>query len=164
MIINGVKEIVKNYDVDGIHFDDYFYPQMNSTYKTAFDAKEYNSYVENKEAKGETPMSIVSWRRYNVNTLIKGVYAAVKEVDANVVFGISPAGNIDNLLSSSGYYANVKTWMANDNYVDYICPQIYLCSDSGSMDFFKEKQFCRFVYWTCSISCRYRHRDRVEEF
>ena len=125
LIINGVKEIVKNYDVDGIHFDDYFYPQMNSTYKTAFDAKEYNSYVSTKEENGEEPATIVSWRRSNVNKLVKGVYAAVKEIDADVVFGISPAGNIDNLLSSSGYYANVKTWMSNDNYVDYICPQIY---------------------------------------
>lgn len=125
LIINGVKEIVKNYDVDGIHFDDYFYPQLNSTYKTAFDAKEYNTYVEQKEEKGETPASIVSWRRSNVNKLVKGVYAAVKEIKPEVVFGISPAGNIDNLLSSSGYYANVKTWMASDQCVDYICPQIY---------------------------------------
>lgn len=125
LIINGVTEIVKNYDVDGIHFDDYFYPQMNSTYKTAFDAEEYNSYVATKKENGEDPATIVSWRRSNVNKLVKGVYTAVKEADSNVVFGISPAGNIDNLLSSSGYYVNVKTWMSSEKYVDYICPQIY---------------------------------------
>lgn len=125
LIVDGVKEIVQNYDVDGIHFDDYFYPNLGTDYKTNFDAPEYNTYVENCEAKGTTPKTIVQWRRSNVNTLVKKVYAAVKEIDPNVEFGISPAGNINNLLSSSAYYVNVKTWMANSGYVDYICPQIY---------------------------------------
>ncbi|MBD5088477.1 MAG: family 10 glycosylhydrolase, partial [Clostridiales bacterium] len=89
------------------------------------DAPEYETYVENCEEAGTEPNSIVSWRRGNVNKLVREVYAAVKESDPNVVFGISPAGNIDNLLSNVKYYANVKTWMSNTNYVDYICPQIY---------------------------------------
>lgn len=125
LIVDGVKEIVQNYDVDGIHFDDYFYPNLGTDYKTNFDAKEYDTYVENCESDGTTPKTIVQWRRTNVNTLVKKVYAAVKEIDPNVEFGISPAGNINNLLSSSAYYVNVKTWMANSGYVDYICPQIY---------------------------------------
>ena len=126
LIVNGVKEIIKNYDIDGIHFDDYFYPSFdNSNYQNVFDAPEYETYVENCEEAGTEPNSIVSWRRGNVNKLVRAVYAAVKESDPNVVFGISPAGNIDNLLSNVKYYANVKTWMSNTNYVDYICPQIY---------------------------------------
>ena len=125
LIVNGVKEIVQNYDVDGIHFDDYFYPNLGTDYKTNFDAPEYNTYVDNCEANGTTPKTIVQWRRTNVNTLVKKVYAAVKEINPNVEFGISPAGNINNLLSSSAYYVNVKTWMASNDYVDYICPQIY---------------------------------------
>lgn len=125
LIVDGVKEIVQNYDVDGIHFDDYFYPNLGTDYKTNFDAPEYNTYVEDCESNGTTPKTIVQWRRANVNTLVKKVYAAVKEIDSNVEFGISPAGNINNLLSSSAYYVNVKTWMANSGYVDYICPQVY---------------------------------------
>ncbi|MBQ3600659.1 MAG: family 10 glycosylhydrolase [Lachnospiraceae bacterium] len=125
LIVNGVKEIVKNYDVDGIHFDDYFYPQLGSSYKKVFDANEYNSYVENCKEENVTASSIVSWRRGNVNKLVKQVYKAIKEIDPNVEFGISPAGNINNLLSSTAYYANVKKWMSSNDFVDYICPQIY---------------------------------------
>ena len=125
LIINGVKEIVKNYNVDGIHFDDYFYPNLGSAYKTNFDATEYNAYVASCKEKGKTANTIVKWRRNNVNTLVKGVYAAVKEINPKIEFGISPAGNIDNLSSSSAYYVDIKTWMSKNNYVDYVCPQIY---------------------------------------
>ena len=125
LIVNGVKEIVQNYDVDGIHFDDYFYPNLGTSYTSNFDAKEYNAYVANCEAQEMAPLSIVQWRRQNVDTLVQKVYAAVKSTKANVVFGISPAGNIDNLMSTSAYYVNVGKWMSNTGYVDYICPQIY---------------------------------------
>lgn len=126
LIVNGVKEIITNYDVDGIHFDDYFYPSFDTgNYQSVFDAPEYEAYVANCEEAGTEPSSIVSWRRSNVNKLIRQVYAAVKELNSDVVFGISPAGNIDNLLSNVSYYTNIKTWMSNTNYIDYICPQIY---------------------------------------
>lgn len=125
LIINGVKEIVEGYDVDGIHFDDYFYPNLGNSYETNFDAPEYQAYLERCKEKNVSPKSIVSWRRSNVNTLVKGVYAAVKEVNSKVEFGISPAGNISNLTSKNAYYVNVSTWMSKEGYVDYICPQIY---------------------------------------
>lgn len=122
LIVNGVREIVEKYDVDGIHLDDYFYPSLGSSYKSVFDAEEYDAY---KEKTGSSAKSIIQWRRDNVNTLVKKLYAAVKEENSEAVFGISPAGNISNLYSSSGHYVDVKTWMSSDNYVDYICPQIY---------------------------------------
>ena len=125
LIVNGVKEIVQNYDVDGIHFDDYFYPNLGISYTSNFDAKEYNAYVANCEAQGIAPGSIVQWRRQNVDNLVQKVYTAVKSTKPNVVFGISPAGNIDNLMSNAAYYVNVGKWMSNTGYVDYICPQIY---------------------------------------
>lgn len=121
LIINGVKEIVKNYDVDGIHMDDYFYPSFSSkNYKTAFDAKEYNASQEKKNG-----MGIKKYRRKQVNQLVKGIKAAVKSIDPTVVFGISPAGNIDSLMSKYSYYVNVKKWGNSTQYVDYIAPQIY---------------------------------------
>lgn len=125
LIVNGVKEIVENYDVDGIHFDDYFYPNLGSKYKTAFDNIEYNAYVSKTIDSGKKPNTIDVWRRNNVNTLVKKVYAAIKDTDSSVQFGISPAGNPVNLYLTQGNYVDVKTWMASDKYIDYICPQLY---------------------------------------
>ena len=126
LIINGVKEIVKNYKVDGIHFDDYFYPSFSSSnVKTAFDAKEYNAYKKAREQAGKSYKSIYNWRRANVNSLVSGVYSAVKAINKDVEFGISPAGNIDNLKSNYSYYVDIDTWLNNKGYVDYIMPQIY---------------------------------------
>lgn len=125
LITNGVKEIVNNYNVDGIHFDDYFYPYLGADYRKNFDAPEYNSYVKKCKRNGEDAMSIVAWRRNNVSTLIKKVYSAIKKADDNCIFGISPAGNIDNLYLINNYYCDVKKWMKNTGYIDYICPQIY---------------------------------------
>jgi uncharacterized lipoprotein YddW (UPF0748 family) len=121
LIINGVREIVENYDVDGIHMDDYFYPSFSSSnYKTAFDAKEYNDSQEKKNG-----MSIVEFRREQVDLLVKGIKSAISEIDSNVVFGISPAGNIDNLKSKYSYYVDIQKWVTSTEYVDYITPQIY---------------------------------------
>ncbi|WP_310604487.1 glycoside hydrolase family 10 protein, partial [Anaerosporobacter sp.] len=125
LIVNGVKEIVTNYDVDGIHFDDYFYPNLGSKYKTTFDNVEYNEYVTKCIDDGKKPNAIDVWRRNNVNTLVKKVYAAIKDINSNVIFGISPAGNPVNLYLTQGNYVDVKTWMASDKYIDYICPQLY---------------------------------------
>ncbi len=138
LIINGVEEIVKNYDVDGIHMDDYFYPSFStSDYKTAFDAKQYKSYVKKCKSNGDTPSSIVAWRRENVNKLVRGVYSAVKNTNPEVEFGISPAGNIDNLTSKYKYYVDIEKWCNNTGYVDYIAPQIYWDFDYGTASFDK---------------------------
>lgn len=121
LIINGVKEIVSNYDVDGIHMDDYFYPSFSAkNYKKTFDAAEYNASAEKKNG-----MGIKKYRRKQVNTLVKGIKAAIKSIKPNVVFGISPAGNIDSLNSKYSYYVNIKLWTNSTEYVDYIAPQIY---------------------------------------
>ena len=121
LITNGVKEIVQNYDVDGIHMDDYFYPSFTKrNVKKAFDAKEYNKSSYKKKKK-----SIYTYRRAQVNTLVKQMKKAVKSVDPNVTYGISPAGNIDNLTSKYSYYVDIYKWLNSTEYVDYICPQVY---------------------------------------
>ena len=114
LIVDGVKEIVENYDVDGIHFDDYFYP----TTDMAFDKASYQSY---RSAGGTLDQA--DWRRQNVNDLVKAVYAAIKEIDEDVVFGISPQGNMDNNYNNQ--FIDVEEWLTEDGYIDYICPQIY---------------------------------------
>lgn len=126
LIINGVKEIVNNYDVDGIQFDDYFYPENigNS------DSKSYESYVS-KYGK-ENSMNIGNWRKANVNMLICGTYRAIHSESENTVFGISPQGNIGN---NEKLFADVKNWCTCRGFVDYICPQIYFSTENPSLTF-----------------------------
>ena len=69
--------------------------------------------------------SIYTYRRAQVNTLVKQMKKAVKSVDPNVSYGISPAGNIDNLTSKYSYYVDIYKWLNSTEYVDYICPQVY---------------------------------------
>ena len=127
LIINGVKEIVTKYDVDGIHFDDSFYPTVNdSRSDLSFDKPEY-------EASG-TRMTIANWRRNNVSQLIRGVYSAVKEADSDLVFGVSPEGYIADLESSTRLFVDIKTWMSRSGYVDYIMPQIYWGFEAKTAD------------------------------
>ena len=121
LIVDGVREIVENYEVDGIHFDDYFYP----TTDVAFDAASYAQYQT-----GGGTMSLADWRRENVNQLVRAVYAAVKEIDPEVVFGISPQGNMENNYDKQ--FIDVEEWLTEDGYIDYICPQIYFGFDNST--------------------------------
>ncbi len=117
-IVNGVKEIVSNYDVDGIHFDDYFYPTLdNKDPNRWFDKPEYDSMAPGTD--------IARWRRDNVNQLVRDVYSAIKSIKPQVVFGISPAGNVDYLRSENTSFVDIDTWMSQPGYIDYIMPQLY---------------------------------------
>ena len=121
LILCGVEEIVDNYDVDGVHMDDYFYPNPDKS----FDADSYADY--------DGPLSLGNWRRQNVNTLVRDIYAAVKNSNSSVRFGISPTGNNDNNYNQQ--YADVKKWAQSSGYVDYICPQIYWGYNHASMPY-----------------------------
>lgn len=112
LIINGIIEIVKNYNIDGIHFDDYFYPDKE------IDLKNYDAYLVN----GGT-LSLNDYRLKNVKDLIKNVYSSIKTINSNVEFGIAPQGNIDNCYEES--FLDVKEILSQDGYIDYIMPQIY---------------------------------------
>ena len=118
LIIDGVKEIVTNYEVDGIHFDDYFYPNLDdSKAETWFDYPEYQA--------GDTSLSVAAWRRNNVNELVRGVYSAVKSIRPQALFGISPEGYVQNLRKDTRQFTDVDAWMTQSGYVDYLMPQIY---------------------------------------
>lgn len=114
LVVGGVEEIVRNYDVDGIHFDDYFYPTTDED----FDSSYYRSY---KNSGGK--LSLGAWRRQNVNELISGVYSAIKSINPDCIFGISPTGNTNSNYST--LYCDVYTWVTSEGYIDYICPQLY---------------------------------------
>lgn len=126
-ITDGVGEIVKNYDVDGIHFDDYFYPTEDGSY----DAETYQAYCDSIE-EGKVPLSQSEWRKQNINELLLLVYQTVKREKQDVVFGVAPQGNIDN---DERMGADVKTWCSTPGYVDYICPQLYVNFDHPVLPF-----------------------------
>ena len=111
LIVNGITEVATNYDIDGVHFDDYFYPTTSSSFDSA-------AYADSGKV-----LSLANFRRDNVNKLVKQAYNAVKAVDSEMLFGISPAGDIDHNMYT--LYADVKTWCQNTGYIDYITPQIY---------------------------------------
>lgn len=122
-IVETVNEVVSNYNVDGIHFDDYFYPDSNFT-----DNQTYNKYGNGME-KGD-------WRRSNVNNLLKDVKTSIKSIKPNVKFGVSPSGIWRNKSSDptgsdtrgsesySTQYADTRYWIKN-NLIDYVTPQLY---------------------------------------
>lgn len=111
LIVDGVQEIVKNYDVDGIHFDDYFYP----TTDMRFDSATYKT--------SGSALSQADWRRENVNLLVRDVYKAIKQINPDCLFGISPQGSMDN--NYNGQFIDCAKWLSQEGYLDYIMPQIY---------------------------------------
>ena len=123
-IVAGTREIVERYNVDGIHWDDYFYPAYDETFD---DSSSYSAYKN----QGGT-LSLTEWRTQNINQLVKAVYSAVKSANSDCLFGISPAGNIDNCLSMG---ADVVKWGSEEGFVDYLIPQIYWSNDNSVCPF-----------------------------
>lgn len=119
IVCRGIEEIVKNYNVDGIHIDDYFYP-----------SQEVNDTDEFKKS-GEG--NIADWRRENINVLVKSLYNTVKSVNKGVLFGISPQGNIETDYEKQ--YADVEKWLSEGGYCDYIVPQIYYGYENSECPF-----------------------------
>lgn len=128
-IINLVLNIIRNYDVDGIHFDDYFYPYPVPGSKIN-DHSTFRKY-------GEGFTKIEDWRRNNVNLLVKDLSDAIKREKPYIKFGISPFGvwrnkdrdregsNTNGALSSyDDLYADSRLW-AQAGWVDYTAPQVY---------------------------------------
>lgn len=109
LIVEGIEEIVENYEVDGILLDDYFYPD------NTIDLEDYK--------KVENTISLTDFRLSQVNELVSNIYQAIKKKKKDVVFGVSPDGNIENNYEI--HYADVKKWLKEDGYIDYIMPQVY---------------------------------------
>lgn len=142
-VADGVREIVENYDVDGVVFDDYFYPYpVNDALgrQAEFDdAEEYRLY-------GDGYDNIADWRRANINQLVELCYRAVHETDPECVFGISPfavwqnnngkngGSNTTSLEAYHSLYCDALAWIRG-GYIDYISPQIYWTFDTKSAPF-----------------------------
>lgn len=127
LVADGAKEIAEKYDVDGIQFDDYFYP----TEDASFDSAAYNEYTQSAARNG-TPLNLQEWRRANVNALVQLTYSEIKSVKPEVQFGISPQANVENDLKIG---ADVNAWCSVRGYVDYICPQLYVNFENPTLPF-----------------------------
>lgn len=126
LIVDGVREIVSQYPVDGIHFDDYFYP----TDIGDADSGSYEAYRQTVPQ--DAAMDLSDWRRANVNLLVAETYLTVHRYSQTAVFGISPQGNLGN---NAQLYADVESWCRAKGYLDYICPQLYFSLDNPALRF-----------------------------
>ena len=127
-ICNVVADILRRYDVDGLHIDDYFYPYPAAG-QTIPDAKQYSEMSNGINNIGD-------WRRYNVNLFIKQLHDTIAKVKPWVKFGVSPFGiyrnkksspigsNTNGLQNYDDLYADVLLWI-NNGWIDYCVPQIY---------------------------------------
>ncbi len=132
-IVNVIKEIINNYDVDGVIFDDYFYPEGIPTNSSAGD---YNLWNDSG-----VDMTFADWRRNNVNMMVRDVYNMIQETKPEVRFGISPAGVAGTRSTSAaqhgvtpcptgsdwqynGIFSDPLAWLEQGT-IDYISPQLY---------------------------------------
>jgi uncharacterized lipoprotein YddW (UPF0748 family) len=138
--LSVVMDVVQRYDVDGVHFDDYFYP-----YKASGSAGKGPDFPDDSSwqrfgAGGQ--LSREDWRRENVNTFVRRVYQSIKAAKPWVKFGISPFGiwrsknppQIKGLDAYATLYADSRKWLAN-GWVDYFAPQLYWAIDSPDQSF-----------------------------
>jgi len=140
-VVNVVRDIVKRYDVDAIHMDDYFYPYR-------IPGKEFPD--EASYRRSGSKLSKDDWRRSNTDSIIKNIYIAIKEENKLCRFGVSPFSvwrnkdqdperGSDSRGGQSNYddlYADILLWMKN-GWVDYVTPQLYFNIGHSKVDFAK---------------------------
>ncbi|TSD64984.1 family 10 glycosylhydrolase [Inquilinus sp. KBS0705] len=154
-IVQVILDVVKNYDVDGIHMDDYFYPYL-------IDGQKVNDQAA-FEQYGEGFDNIKDWRRSNVDTLIKMLGDSIHKVKPRMKFGISPFGIWANKAQNeegsetaggSSYYENYadsRQWV-QQGWIDYINPQIYwhigyrLAAFEKLLDWWSNNTYNRHLY------------------
>jgi uncharacterized lipoprotein YddW (UPF0748 family) len=150
-------DIVRRYDVDGLHLDDYFYPYKergrNGELLDFPDAGSYAAYRKSggRLAKGD-------WRRKNINDFLKALYAEVKKTKPWVKVGISPFGiwrpghpeSVDGFDPYLGLYADSRLWL-REGWLDYFTPQLYWKTDAP------KQPFVPLLKWWESQNVRRRH-------
>jgi uncharacterized lipoprotein YddW (UPF0748 family) len=141
--LDVILDVVKRYDIDGVHLDDYFYPYPE--YLGGADFPDDASWKKYQDAGGK--LARADWRRENVNRMIRDIYYGIKAEKPRVKFGISPfgiyrPGNPETVKSKfdqySTLYADAKLWL-NQGWCDYFTPQLYwrLQSDQPYADLLK---------------------------
>ncbi|MBL7739405.1 MAG: family 10 glycosylhydrolase [Chitinophagaceae bacterium] len=125
---NVVMDLVNRYDIDGVHFDDYFYPYPS--YNLGADFPDSVSWAAYQQSGGK--LSRGDWRRNSVNVFIERLYREIKAAKPHVKFGLSPFGmwrpgypeSIAGFDQYDQLYADAKLWL-NKGWIDYFTPQLY---------------------------------------
>ena len=126
-----IMDVVRRYDIDGVHLDDYFYPYTERDgYNKAIDFPDDASWTKYVQSGGK--LSRDDWRRENINTFVEHLYQAIKTEKSWVKFGISPFGiwrpgypaQIKGFDAYEGLYADARKWLEN-GWIDYLSPQLY---------------------------------------
>lgn len=129
--LNVIHDVVKRYDIDGVHIDDYFYPyQVKDGKGRLMDFPDWQSWLRYKKSGGKLERN--DWRRDNVNKFIEKLYHTIKAEKPWVKFGISPFGiwrpgypkEIRGLDSYEQLYADARKWL-EEGWCDYLSPQLY---------------------------------------
>ena len=126
--LNVIKDIVSRYDIDGLHYDDYFYPYPS--YNDGEDFPDHENYQHYVTQGGE--LSKADWRRAAVDDFVQQIYVSVKAIKPHVKVGISPFGiwrpnypeSIRGFDQYEQLYADAKLWL-NEGWLDYYTPQLY---------------------------------------
>lgn len=126
LILDGVRELALNYDIDGIHIDDFFYPATDEE----IDKNEFAEYRENKGTS-----TLGEWRREQVNAFVTGMYSAAKNKNENIIVSISPSADIEE--NKNTHFADVEKWCSEEGFCDWIIPQIYYGFQNEYMPFEK---------------------------
>jgi uncharacterized lipoprotein YddW (UPF0748 family) len=138
--LSVVMDVVRRYDIDGVHFDDYFYPYKEPD--SAGNDMDFPDDASWKRYGAGHRMSRDDWRRENVNTLVQRVYSSIKATKPWVKFGISPFGiwRPENPAQIQGFdaydklYADSRKWLSK-GWVDYLAPQLYWAIDRKEQSF-----------------------------
>jgi len=130
--IKVITDVVKRYDIDGVHIDDYFYPykERDSATKEIIDFPD--SITWKRYESGGGTMSRDDWRRSNVDTFVRDLYRDIKATKRWVKFGVSPFGiwrpgspsQVKGFDAYDELYADSKKWL-NEGWLDYFTPQLY---------------------------------------
>lgn len=129
--LDVIKDVVRRYDIDGVHFDDYFYPYAErDSAGNRIDFPDDENWKAYKRSSGKLDRD--DWRRASVNSFIEAVGREIKKIRPEVVYGISPFGiwqpepdkGIKGFNSYAELYADSRKWL-QDGTVDYLAPQLY---------------------------------------
>lgn len=147
-VMRVIADVVRRYDVDGVHWDDYFYPYSGITNQDSASWALYNRGFSNR----------ADWRRDNVNILVRGVYDSIQVIRPRTKFGISPfgiwkSGYPTGIVGTSAYdalYCDALAWLSG-GYIDYLTPQLYW-PFGGGQDYVK-----LMPWWASQVVSKGKH-------
>jgi uncharacterized lipoprotein YddW (UPF0748 family) len=155
--LSVILDVVRRYDIDGVHFDDYFYPYPEKS-DTGGESEFPDDAAWGRYQTQGGKLSRADWRRENVGRFVESVYEAIKKEKPWVKFGISPFGiwrpghppQITGFDAYNGLFADSRQWLA-EGWVDYLAPQLYWPIDQ------KAQSFPVLLQWWTAQNTRHRN-------